>query len=134
MKSGPKASTKGNDGSAVVEKGSRVGPDQCPVTFTLGFIGGKWKPVILHLVRKGANRFGVLQRAIDGISKQMLTAQLRELERDGILSRTIFPEIPPRVEYAITPLGQSLLPVIDAMSKWGLQRMGEPSSKRRAKA
>ena len=101
------------------------------MTFTVGFIGGKWKPVIIHLIRKGANRFGVLQRAIDGISKQMLTAQLRELENDGILSRTIFPEIPPRVEYAITPLGESLLPVIDAMSKWGLKQMQEPRGNKR---
>jgi len=116
------------------EKYPAVSPDQCPVTFTVGFIGGKWKPVILHLVRKGANRFGVLQRGIDGISKQMLTAQLRELERDGILSRTIFPEIPPRVEYAITSLGESLLPVIDAMSKWGRQRMGETTARKRKRA
>ena len=64
----------------------------------------------------------------------MLTAQLRELERDGILSRTIFPEIPPRVEYAITSLGESLLPVIDAMSKWGRQRMGETTARKRKRA
>jgi DNA-binding HxlR family transcriptional regulator len=122
---------KGKKSAAIPEKSSALGPDQCPVTFTVGFIGGKWKPVIIHLIRKGANRFGVLQRAIDGISKQMLTAQLRELENDGILSRTIFPEIPPRVEYAITPLGESLLPVIDAMSKWGLKQMQEPRGNKR---
>ena len=131
MKTGVMKPAKGKESASVPVKSSTLGPDQCPVTFTVGFIGGKWKPVIIHLIRKGANRFGVLQRAIDGISKQMLTAQLRELENDGILSRTIFPEIPPRVEYAITPLGESLLPVIDAMSKWGLKRMEEPRGSKR---
>ncbi|MCW5897928.1 MAG: helix-turn-helix transcriptional regulator [Flavobacteriales bacterium] len=112
--------------TALVMNDPPVGPAQCPVTHTLRFIGGKWKPVILFLVRKGCNRFGALQRAIDGISKQMLTTQLRELERDGILSRTIHAEIPPRVEYHITPKGESLLPVVDAMSAWGLEDMGGP--------
>jgi DNA-binding HxlR family transcriptional regulator len=82
-------------------------------------IGGKWKPIILYLISKGANRFGILQRGIDGISKQMLTKQLRELENDGILDRIIFAEIPPRVEYTITEKGQSLFPIIDAMRSWG---------------
>ncbi|MEO0340023.1 MAG: helix-turn-helix domain-containing protein, partial [Bacteroidota bacterium] len=70
---------------------------ECPVTFTMHKIGGKWKPVILYLITKGANRFGLLQRNIEGISKQMLTKQLRELEKDGILNRKIYAEIPPRV-------------------------------------
>jgi DNA-binding HxlR family transcriptional regulator len=73
----------------------------------------------LYLISKGANRFGILQRGIDGISKQMLTKQLRELENDGILDRIIFAEIPPRVEYTITEKGQSLFPIIDAMRSWG---------------
>ena len=96
---------------------------RCPVTYCMDQIGGKWKPIILFLILKGVNRFGMLDRAIAGVSKQMLTKQLRELERDGILSRTIHPEIPPRVEYDITPKGNSLLPVIEAMSTWGLQAM-----------
>jgi DNA-binding HxlR family transcriptional regulator len=92
---------------------------ECPVTYTMSMIGGKWKPIILYLISKGANRFGILQRGIDGISKQMLTKQLRELENDGILDRIIFAEIPPRVEYTITEKGQSLFPIIDAMRSWG---------------
>ena len=92
---------------------------ECPVTYTMSMIGGKWKPIILYLISKGANRFGVLQRGIDGISKQMLTKQLRELEEDGILDRKIFAEIPPRVEYSISEKGKSLFPIIDAMRSWG---------------
>lgn len=98
---------------------------QCPVTFCMSQIGGKWKPIILYLIRKGANRFGILSRGIEGISKQMLTKQLRELEKDGILERKIFAEIPPRVEYNISDYGESLFPVIDAMCSWGLEHMPE---------
>ena len=86
-------------------------------------IGGKWKPVILYLVQKDCNRFGMLQKAIAGVSKQMLTAQLRELEQDGILDRTIYAEIPPRVEYKITKLGRTLFPIIESMREWGERRM-----------
>ncbi|MEM9329074.1 MAG: winged helix-turn-helix transcriptional regulator [Bacteroidota bacterium] len=86
-------------------------------------IGGKWKPIILFLMRKGANRFGILERGIEGITKQMLTKQLREMEADSILIRKIYPEIPPRVEYFFTPYGESLFPIIDAMSEWGRANM-----------
>lgn len=96
---------------------------QCPVTFCMKVIGGKWKPIILYLISKEVNRFGVLQRAITGISKQMLTKQLRELEEDGILERVIYPEIPPRVEYFITEKGASLFPIIKSMSEWGRVNM-----------
>lgn len=91
----------------------------CPVTRCMKVIGGKWKIIILYAVQNGANRFGLLQKTIPDISKQMLTTQLRELEKDKIISRTIFPEIPPRVEYGITPLGKTLFPIIEAMDKWG---------------
>jgi DNA-binding HxlR family transcriptional regulator len=95
----------------------------CPVTFTMNKIGGKWKPVILFLVQKDCNRFGMLQKAISGVSKQMLTAQLRELEKDGILDRIIYAEIPPRVEYKITKLGKTIFPIIESMREWGEKRM-----------
>lgn len=75
-----------------------------------------WKPIIIFLIRKGANRFGMLERGIEGINKQMLTKQLREMEVDGILERKICPKIPPRVEYFFTAYGESLFPVSDAMS------------------
>ncbi|HNN04069.1 MAG TPA: winged helix-turn-helix transcriptional regulator [Leptospiraceae bacterium] len=86
-------------------------------------MGGKWKPVIIYLIRKGANRFGILHRGIEGISRQMLTQQLRELEEDRILNREVFPEVPPRVEYSFTDYGKSLFPIIDAMIKWGNKNM-----------
>lgn len=91
----------------------------CPVTRTLQVIGGKYKPILIYLILNGVNRFGIMQRALPSISKQMLTTQLRELEEDGIIDRKIFAEIPPRVEYTITPKGESLLPIIAAMKKWG---------------
>ncbi|NRA48079.1 MAG: helix-turn-helix transcriptional regulator [Phaeodactylibacter sp.] len=97
--------------------------NDCPVTYTMSKIGGKWKPIILFLISKQANRFGILQRGIDGISKQMLTKQLRELEADGILKRVIYAEVPPRVEYFITDLGHSLMPIIASMRDWGALQM-----------
>ncbi len=99
---------------------------ECPVTYTMSKIGGKWKPIILYLITKGGNRFGLLQRGIGGISKQMLTKQLRELESDGILDRKIYAEIPPRVEYSLTEVGESLLPIIERMRNWGEQNMIKP--------
>lgn len=110
-----------------IRMAEKIQHSDCPVTLCMSMIGGKWKPILIYLIRKGANRFGILHRGIEGITKQMLTKQLRELEADGILSRKIFPEIPPRVEYSFTPFGESLFPVIDAMSAWGLDRMQELS-------
>lgn len=109
-----------------MEKVAReIAPSDCPVTYCVSKIGGKWKPIILYLIRNGCNRFGAMHRAIDGISKQMLTKQLRELEEDEILARTIYAEIPPRVEYSVTTHGETLLPVIDAMTEWGLAQMAK---------
>ena len=90
-----------------------------PVVHCLSLVGGKWKLLILYVIKSGSNRFGAMQREIPGITKQMLTLQLRELEADGMLDRKIFAEIPPRVEYTITKRGRSLLPIIDAMKTWG---------------
>ena len=75
--------------------------------------------MILFCVEGGVNRFGAMGRAIPGVTKQMLTQQLRELEADGVLHREVFPEVPPRVEYTLTEKGQTLLPVVDAMKTWG---------------
>lgn len=91
----------------------------CPVTYCVQLIGGKWKPIILFQLTKRVHRFGELRRAIEGISKQMLTKQLRELEADGIIHREVFPEVPPRVEYTLTRKGEGLLTVIQAMKEWG---------------
>jgi DNA-binding HxlR family transcriptional regulator len=92
---------------------------RCPVTACLQVIGGKWKPILIYLVSMGCDRFGELRRAVPDISKQMLTRQLRELEADGVMSRTVFAEVPPRVEYALTERGKTLLPIIHAMRDWG---------------
>ncbi|HRR09328.1 MAG TPA: helix-turn-helix domain-containing protein [Rhodothermales bacterium] len=108
-----------------MRKNKDFNPNQCPVTHCLNLIGGKWKPIILYLIQHQCNRFGLLQRAIPVISKQMLTQQLRELEEDGIIERKIFAEIPPRVEYSISRYGETLLPVVQQMREWGLKDMIE---------
>jgi DNA-binding HxlR family transcriptional regulator len=92
----------------------------CPVEATLAIIGGKWKPIILFQLQTRTLRFGELRKAMPpGITQQMLTNQLRELEADGILTRTVYAEVPPRVEYSLTDLGQSLCPILEAMAVWG---------------
>lgn len=93
--------------------------ENCPVTRCLSVIGGKWKPVILFCIANGIDRFGAMQRSIEGITKQMLTKQLRELEADGLLTRTVYAEVPPRVDYALTDIGRSVLPIIENMKAWG---------------
>lgn len=91
----------------------------CSVEVTLSVIGGKWKLLVLSHLNRGVSRFGQLRRAIPGITQTMLTQQLRELEEDGIVSRTIFPEIPPRVEYEVTEFGKTLESVLISMDAWG---------------
>lgn len=108
-----------------VEAKKSVAVQECPVTYCMSKIGGKWKPIILFLISKGANRFGIMQRGIEGISKQMLTKQLRELEQDEILERKIYAEIPPRVEYFITEKGSTLFPIIESMREWGEMEMAQ---------
>ena len=83
-------------------------------------IGGKWKILIIYAVSKNCNRFSRLQKALPHISKQMLVNQLRELEEDSILERIIYPEVPPRVEYKLTPHGLTLMPVISVLQDWGI--------------
>jgi DNA-binding HxlR family transcriptional regulator len=108
---------------SVVRKTKDFVPGNCPVGFTMNIIGGKWKPSIIHMIRTGRNRYSLLLKNITEISKQTLTNQLRELENDGILERIIYAEIPPRVEYRITPYGSGLLPIIDSMYEWAKTNM-----------
>ncbi len=115
-------------GNTGVRKTKDFVPGNCPVGYCMNIIGGKWKPSIIHMIRTDRNRYSILLKNITEISKQTLTNQLRELESDGIIERIIYPEIPPRVEYTITPYGSSLLPIIDSMSKWAIQNM--PASKK----
>ena len=98
----------------------------CPIERVLMVFGGKWKPSILfHLESRGTLRFNELRRAIPGVTQRMLTNQLRELERDGLVNREFFPEVPARVEYSLTKLGESVGPVGQAIDRWGQQRMGD---------
>lgn len=95
----------------------------CPVTYTISLIGGRWKPFILWSLVQGTHRFSELKRGIPQISEKMLTQQLRELEADGLVKRMVYQEVPPKVEYSLTPLGQSLQPVLQTMLTWGLAHM-----------
>jgi len=92
----------------------------CAVEATLSVIGGAWKGVILYHLLDGKKRFGELSRKVPGATQRMLTLQLRELEADGVISRTVYPEVPPRVEYELTEFGQSLRPLLLTMQDWGL--------------
>ena len=91
----------------------------CPVETTLTLIGDKWKVLILRDLMTGTKRFGELKRSVGGVSQTVLTAQLRAMEDSGLLTRTVYAEVPPRVEYTLTALGQSLKPILDAMQSWG---------------
>lgn len=92
---------------------------QCAIEVTLDLIAGKWKALILCHLALGTMRFSMLKRTFPSITQKMLTQQLRELEMDGLLNRTVYAEVPPKVEYTLTPFGESLLPVIRIMSEWG---------------
>ncbi len=91
----------------------------CPVEVTLRVIGAKWKVLVIHYLLDEPRRFNELHRLLSGIAPRTLTKALRELEQDGIIHRKVFPEIPPRVEYSLTDFGESLEPVLLAMSDWG---------------
>lgn len=91
----------------------------CPVETTLMLIGDKWKVLILRDLLPGTKRFGELKKSIGTVSQKVLTAQLRDMERNGLVNRKVYPEVPPRVEYSLTELGRSLKPILDAMWDWG---------------
>ena len=91
----------------------------CPVETTLTLIGDKWKVLILRDLMPGTKRFGELKKSIGNVSQKVLTAQLRAVEESGLLTRTVYAEVPPRVEYTLTELGKSLKPILDALWNWG---------------
>lgn len=91
----------------------------CPVETTLMLIGDKWKVLILRDLMPGTKRFGELKKSIGSVSQKVLTAQLRDMEEKGLVNRHVYAEVPPRVEYNLTELGQSLKPILDAMWAWG---------------
>lgn len=94
-------------------------PQRCPVAVTLDVIGGKWKPLILYYLFQETRRFNELRRMLPHVTQQMLTLQLRELERDGVVHRKVYAEVPPKVEYSLTERGRSLEPILLAMLDWG---------------
>jgi DNA-binding HxlR family transcriptional regulator len=94
----------------------------CSVTATMKVLGGKWKPILINAIYlTGPARFGELKRSVVGITQSMLTQQLRELEDDGLISRKIYAEIPPRVEYTLTQFGLTLSPILQSMAEWGIK-------------
>lgn len=93
-------------------------PD-CPVEMTLQLISNKWKVLILRDLISGTKRFGELKKSIGNVTQKVLTSQLREMEANGLLTRTVYAEVPPRVEYTLTEVGYSLKPILDAMWNWG---------------
>ena len=100
----------------------------CPVETTLMLIGDKWKVLILRDLMPGTKRFGELQRSIGSVSQKVLTAQLRDMEEQGLVHRQVYAEVPPRVEYSLTAFGRSLKPVLDAMFAWGTQYQAQQAS------
>ncbi|MCW2246090.1 DNA-binding HxlR family transcriptional regulator [Azospirillum fermentarium] len=95
----------------------------CPVEATLDLIDGKWKGIILFHLLDGTLRFNELMRRLNAVTQRMLTKQLRELEEAGLILRTVYPQVPPKVEYSLTPEGESLRPVLMALYAWGVERM-----------
>jgi len=96
------------------------GMSGCPVEATLSVVGGKWKAIILWRLVGGTKRFNELQRSIMQITRKMLTEQLRELERDSLIIRTVYQQVPPKVEYSLSDYGRTFIPVMQAMAQWGL--------------
>jgi len=91
----------------------------CPVATTVQIIGNKWKLLIIRNLRSRAWRFNELKKDLEGISQKVLTDSLRSMEEDGIITRTVYPEVPPRVEYALSELGETMRPILDSMEQWG---------------
>lgn len=94
---------------------------ECPVATTVSIIGSKWKLLIIRNLLDRPWRFNELKNNLDGISQKVLTDSLRTMEEDGIITRTVYPEVPPRVEYALSELGESMRPILDAMKQWGTE-------------
>lgn len=103
----------------------------CEVETTLKVIGGRWKVLIIRELIAGVKRFGELQRALPGITQKMLTQQLREMEEDGIVHRQVYAQIPPKVEYSLTTLGESLKPILYAMHEWAVEHLSHINSKQK---
>lgn len=94
-------------------------PLRCPMVRALNVIGGRWKPVILHILSEDTHRFGELRKKIPPVTQKMLTQQLRELEADGVIIRQVYAQVPPKVEYSLSAKGRTLVPILIDLYKWG---------------
>ena len=99
--------------------------DECPITATIDVIGGKWKPPLLWLLLKGPMRFGEIHKTIPGMALKVLSRHLKELEADGVVTRKAYPEVPPRVEYTLTPKGRALNGIMDLLVDWSREYVME---------
>lgn len=98
---------------------------QCPVAITVNLIGYKWKLLIIRELLTGTKRFSELHKGVDGISEKVLTENLRRMEDDGLINRKVYPVVPPKVEYSLSELGDTLRPIIDVMGEWGTSYLNE---------
>ncbi len=114
----------------------------CALDVTMELVGGKWKTIVLWYLRKDKKRFSELRKLIPGITEKMLSLQLRQLEKDGFVSRKVYPEVPPRVEYALTAHGRTLLPLLEEIAAWGrmmgkkygsVEKVDRPAKKKAAR-
>lgn len=105
---------------------------RCPVEASLEVIGGKWKAVILFHLLGGTKRFNQLRRLLPKVTQRMLTRQLRELEKDGLVQRVVYPEVPPKVEYSLTQFGSSVEPILRVLQRWGLDYLDQINALRPA--
>lgn len=97
----------------------------CPLELSIDLIGGKWKTIIIWQLREKTLRFSQLKRRLPGITQKMLTQQLRDLENDGLISREVYPQVPPKVEYSLTDYGRTVLPILKSLFKWGINYSSE---------
>lgn len=109
-----------NDKEVVIEIDGKI--YHCALDVTMSFIAGKWKTVVLWYLRNGRMRFSELKQVIPQVTEKMLSLQLRSLEKDGIVGRKVYPEVPPRVEYFLTEEGKTLIPCVEELAKWGRNR------------
>ncbi len=123
--------TKGSDGKVCP---TNLLHAACPTRMVLDLVADKWTTLIIYLLGSGTKRYGELQREVGGISQKMLTQTLRKLEEDGLVKRTIYPEVPPRTEYSLTPLGESLKEPLGGLAKWAIEHLPEVEKARKAHA
>lgn len=97
----------------------------CPVRVTADVISGKWKPLILYFLKPGAKRYGELRKEVSAPSHKVLTEHLRQLERDGVVSRRVYAQVPPKVEYSLSAYGKTLIPILNLMARWGTRHVAK---------